>query len=231
MPAHAYILRCSDGCYYYGSTNDLRLKGQVAGLPLTGRSTVKGVVVAHRERPAVEVVVDLHVIGRIQDTIVVIVQPEFYVVPAVRDAVAGDLEQAYLAGRPALTRRSPTSRGGSQSEAGASPRTPCQGPDIVHRRAGDLRRLVGVVAGGIGVSPVNRSVSTVKRSRWRSLSAGSSSMFVPSLGEPRRAVSTFWAQWARTTREIVAALPTDRFASRSEFLPNQTPLLMLVQSW
>jgi len=23
MPAYAYILRCSDGCYYYGSTNDL----------------------------------------------------------------------------------------------------------------------------------------------------------------------------------------------------------------
>jgi putative endonuclease len=23
MAAYAYILRCSDGCYYYGSTNDL----------------------------------------------------------------------------------------------------------------------------------------------------------------------------------------------------------------
>jgi putative endonuclease len=23
MPAYVYILRCADGCYYYGSTNDL----------------------------------------------------------------------------------------------------------------------------------------------------------------------------------------------------------------
>ena len=24
MPSYAYILRCADGCYYYGSTSDLR---------------------------------------------------------------------------------------------------------------------------------------------------------------------------------------------------------------